>query len=91
MNSRVLKRSPSACSDGRGVALGFRLHCTMRWEPIRIFDYSFPCRARESGGGPPHSKTLRDYRAAVARASVLECVSPLALWSRQPAPILSHH
>jgi len=34
----------------------------------------------ESGGGPPHSKTLRAHEADGIRASVLECASPLALF-----------
>jgi hypothetical protein len=36
-------------------------------------------RARQSGGGPPHSRTLRVCGTIVLRASVLECASPLAL------------
>jgi hypothetical protein len=41
--------------------------------------------AGKSGGGPPHSTTLRARGAAVIRASVLECVQPSAFAARQSA------
>ena len=49
-----------------------------------------PCRGGcQSGGGPPHSKTLaRILRLPCAR-SVLECASPLALCQQRPA--FRHH
>ena len=33
----------------------------------------------KSGGGPPHSKTLRACRVMAGRASVMECAGPPAL------------
>jgi hypothetical protein len=41
--------------------------------------------ACESGGGPPRSRTLRARRVIGIRASVLECASPLALFSADSA------
>ena len=47
-------------------------------------------RAIQSGGGPPHSKTLRGCHAPAIRASVLECAGPPALFSRLPHRIQIH-
>ena len=65
---------------------------TPRWESVlqhkKICSQAIP-RMRgalgkatffQSGGGPPHSTTLRAVCCHRKRGSVLECASPLALW-----------
>src|SRR5579859_5712020 len=51
-----------------------------RWSTVS----ELPCLLGpfESGGGPPQSKTPRDFERLRRRGSVLECASPLALWPR---------
>src|SRR6188472_1366938 len=61
---------------------GDRRHCD---SPRVSTGGSLSWITRESGGGPPHSRTLRavGVRCRV-RGSVLECASPLALSKNLP-------
>jgi hypothetical protein len=54
------------------------------WYPASGIWY-LPSGLRESGGGPPQSKTLRAYPRAWSGRQLLECASPLALSPRAPA------
>jgi hypothetical protein len=44
----------------------------------------------KSGGGPPHSKTLRAHESHKIRASVLDCASPLALFPAYQSALTSN-
>jgi hypothetical protein len=55
-----------------------------------IISFRF-CRPRlDSGGGQPHSKTLRAHGCTEERASVLECGCPLPLWPTGSRPLGRH-
>jgi hypothetical protein len=53
-------------------------------------NYHYVSSELKSGGGQPHSKTLRVFRRIGGRASVLECGCPLPLWRAKVDAILRH-
>jgi hypothetical protein len=51
----------------------------MKLKQLSLFSIGTMWQAGKSGGGPPHSKTLRAGDCVGVARSVLECSSPLEL------------
>jgi len=75
--------TPTALAPPGGVTIGLYLGDRSDYGSFGYHGRWLVCEG-ESGGGPPHSKTLRAHEGLGNRASVLECGGPPPLWVGAP-------